>query len=225
MQRREVRSADQSSRRGVRLARRKEEAAKPAVTDATQPREVRSVDQFSRRGVRLARRKEEAARPAVTDEATQPREARDVDQFSGRGVRLARRKEEAARPAVTDEATQSRRTSRPENLGFALFGDVVRREGGPFAEEEIFHVFRHEILGLLLPRHQAILIENHLHAFFPELPGLNGDVLENALAQFARPGWRVQARELFLEFHALHCAGCCRLAHDDWLVCAELVES
>src|SRR5262249_61336693 len=66
----------------------------------------------------------------------------------------------------------------------------------------ILHVFRDEVLRLFLPRHQAVLVEDHLHPVFPHLPGLRGDVLVDPLAQLARPGRFVEARELFLELLA-----------------------
>src|SRR6516225_8334334 len=95
------------------------------------------------------------------------------------------------------------RVRRPERAALLrLLGYVLRRERRAFAEEEVLHVLRDEVLRLFLPRHQAVLVENHLHPVFPHLPGLRGDICVDTLAQFARPRWFVEARELFLELHA-----------------------
>src|SRR4051812_43916957 len=51
-----------------------------------------------------------------------------------------------------------------------LLRDVSGREGGAFAKEKIFHVLGDEILRFLLPRHQPVLVQDHLHPLFPELP-------------------------------------------------------
>src|SRR5262245_16886426 len=58
-----------------------------------------------------------------------------------------------------------------------------------------------EFLSLLLPWHQAVLVEDHLHAFFPELPGVSGHLLIDPLAQFARPGRVVEPGKLLLKLY------------------------
>ena len=63
---------------------------------------------------------------------------------------------------------------------------------------------RDELLGLLLPRHQPVLVEDHLHALFPELPGLGGDIFVDPLAQLAGPGLSLEPGQLLLEFLAEH---------------------
>ena len=55
---------------------------------------------------------------------------------------------------------------------FGLLRDVPGGQGGAFAEEEILHVLGNEFLGFLLPGHEPVLVEDHLHAILPELPGL-----------------------------------------------------
>src|SRR6478672_3080611 len=60
----------------------------------------------------------------------------------------------------------------------------------------------HEILGFLLPWHQAVLVENHLHAFFPQLPRIRRHVLVDALPQLTGPRRVVETRQVFLEFDA-----------------------
>src|SRR5262245_51506830 len=84
---------------------------------------------------------------------------------------------------------------------------IVRRQRRPFAEEKVLHVTRDQILRLLLPRHQAVFVQDHLHPIFPELPRICGDVLVDPLPQFARPRWRVEPRQLLLELHTEHGPG------------------
>ena len=69
-----------------------------------------------------------------------------------------------------------------------LLRDEAGRQRRALAEEEILHLLGDDLLGLFLPGHQAVLVENHLHPLFPELPRFGGDVLVDALAQLARPG-------------------------------------
>src|SRR5215467_614768 len=85
---------------------------------------------------------------------------------------------------------------------FRLLGDVTGRQCGTLAEEEILHVLGHEVLRLFLPRHQAILIEDHLHTILPQLPGVGGNAVKDALTELTRPGNFVKARQLFLELDA-----------------------
>src|SRR4029453_14419570 len=87
-----------------------------------------------------------------------------------------------------------------------LLRNVIGRQGGTLAEEKILHVFRHELLGLFLPGHQSILVENHLHSLFPQLPGVERHVFEDSLTEFPRPGRRIESRKLLLELHAEHLA-------------------
>ena len=54
-----------------------------------------------------------------------------------------------------------------------------------------------QLLRLLLPRHQAVLVEDHLHPLFPQLPRLRRDVLVDPLAEFAGPGRCVESRNSF----------------------------
>src|SRR5262249_12607629 len=81
---------------------------------------------------------------------------------------------------------------------------VTRRKRRPFAEEKIFHVLGDEILGFLLPRHQPVLVEDHLHPILPELPGRRRDVVVDPLPELARPRRRVEAGELLLKLLAEH---------------------
>src|SRR5439155_23117021 len=93
--------------------------------------------------------------------------------------------------------------ARPGSGGlFGLLRHVTRRQRGAVAEEEILHVLGDEILCFLLPRHEPVLIEDHLHALLPELPGIFRDVVENALTELAGPRHRIEAGQLLLEFHA-----------------------
>ena len=85
-----------------------------------------------------------------------------------------------------------------------LLGHVAGGQRSTLAKEEIFHVPGHQFLRLLLPRHQAVLVENHLLSVFPQLPRLCGDILEQALTELARPRRGVETRKLLLELHAVH---------------------
>src|SRR5262252_4378371 len=85
-----------------------------------------------------------------------------------------------------------------------LLGHVPRRERCPLPEKEVFHVLGDQVLRLLLPRHQAVLVQDHLHPLFPELPRVLRHVLVDALAELARPWRRIEARQLFPELRAHH---------------------
>src|SRR6266850_2402905 len=83
-----------------------------------------------------------------------------------------------------------------------LLGHVARWQRGAFAEEEIFHMFGNELLCFLLPRHQAVLVQDHLHPLFPELPGVDRHVVVDALAELAGPRHIVEPRQLLLKLDA-----------------------
>src|SRR6185436_9699147 len=85
-----------------------------------------------------------------------------------------------------------------------LLRDVIGRQRRSFAEEEVFHLRADQLLAFLLPGHQPVLVENHLLALFPELPGLRRHTLINPLADLTGPGRRIQSRQLLLELDALH---------------------
>ena len=61
-----------------------------------------------------------------------------------------------------------------------------------------------QLLAFLLPRHQPVLVEDHLLALLPELPCLRRHVLVDALADLAGPRRRIEARQFLLELDALH---------------------
>src|SRR5215813_1422629 len=87
-----------------------------------------------------------------------------------------------------------------------LLRDVIGRQGGTLSEEEVLHMFRDELLRLFLPRHQAVLVENHLHPLFPQLPRVERDVFVDALTELSRPRRRVEAWQFLLKLHAEHFA-------------------
>src|SRR4030095_5769631 len=64
-----------------------------------------------------------------------------------------------------------------------LLRHVPGRQRRAFTEEEVFHVLGDEVLRLFLPRHEAVLVEDHLHAILPELPRLRRDVLVDPLTK------------------------------------------
>jgi hypothetical protein len=74
-------------------------------------------------------------------------------------------------PARTVAVLRLGHTREARLLG--LLGTVIWRQSRAVAEEEFLHVLGHQVLRLLLKRHQAVFVEDHLHALFPELPGLD----------------------------------------------------
>src|SRR5262249_41616315 len=80
--------------------------------------------------------------------------------------------------------------------------DVSGRERGALAKEKIFHVLGDEILRFFLPRHQPVLVQDHLHPFFPELPRLGRDVVVDPLTELAWPRHIVEAGQVLLKFDA-----------------------
>jgi hypothetical protein len=68
-----------------------------------------------------------------------------------------------------------------------LLRHVIGRQRGAFAEKKVFHMFSDQVLRFLLPWHQTVLVEDHLHAFLPQLPGLRGDMLKDPLPKLTRP--------------------------------------
>src|SRR5262245_9403145 len=87
---------------------------------------------------------------------------------------------------------------------FGLLRDIPRRKCRPLAEEEVFHVLRHEFLRLFLPRHEPVLVEDHLHPILPALPGIHRHVLVDALAEFPGPRRGVETGQFLLELHTEH---------------------
>src|ERR1700722_1042460 len=78
-----------------------------------------------------------------------------------------------------------------------LLRHVPWRQRRAFAEEEIFHVLGHQILRFLLPGHEPVLVQDHLHPILPELPGVRRNVLVNSLTELPGP-WRVVQTWQFL---------------------------
>jgi hypothetical protein len=64
-------------------------------------------------------------------------------------------------------------------------------------------VLRHEVLRLFLPRHQPVLVKDHLHVLFPKPPRFPGNALVNALPEFSRLRHLVESLEIFLKLHAV----------------------
>src|SRR5438093_8568329 len=85
------------------------------------------------------------------------------------------------------QARRVLRAARPSGRLLRLLGNVAWRKRGALAEEKIFHVLGDQILRLLLPWHQAVLVQDHLHPLFPELPGVFRDALVDALPELAGP--------------------------------------
>jgi hypothetical protein len=83
-----------------------------------------------------------------------------------------------------------------------LLGDVSGRQRGAFAEKKVLHVLGDELLSFFLPRHQPVLVEDHLHAILPELPGLRRNVLVHPLTELAGPRRSIEAGELLLKLLA-----------------------
>src|SRR5262245_51968787 len=84
--------------------------------------------------------------------------------------------------------TRWRPSVRGSTRSLRLLRHVPGRQRGAFAEEEVLHVLGDEILRFLLPGHEPVLVQDHLHALFPEFPRVLGHVFEDALTELARPG-------------------------------------
>src|SRR5262245_57112177 len=137
-----------------------------------------------------------------------------------RWVRLARygRKTAAGRSSMVWQPTsvgRSRVRRLSQQAPMACFGGrrgstrslrllwhVPGRQRGAFTEEEVLHVLGDEILRFLLPGHEPVLVQDHLHALFPEFPRVLGHVFEDALTKLARPQRRIVARQLLLKLRA-----------------------
>src|SRR5438477_1577258 len=94
----------------------------------------------------------------------------------------------------------------PHITSLRLLRHIARWQRCTFPEEEVLHMPGNQVLRFLLPRHESIFVENHLHPVFPQLPGLRRDVLEDALTQLSGPRRRVEPRQLLLELRAEHLA-------------------
>src|SRR5579864_7893930 len=97
-----------------------------------------------------------------------------------------------------------------------LLGNVPGRQRGALAEEEVFHVLGHELLCFFLPRHQPVLVQDHLHAVFPQFPGFRRDVLENPLAELAGPRRGVEPWKLLLKLDAEYLAAAGLAGRGPW---------
>ena len=91
-----------------------------------------------------------------------------------------------------------------DSLG--LLRHVAGRQRGTFPEEEILHVLGDQILRLLLPGHEAVLVEDHLHALFPQLPGILRYLVVDPLTELPGPRDVVEARQLLLKLDTRYCS-------------------
>src|SRR5271157_85166 len=73
-----------------------------------------------------------------------------------------------------------------------------------FAEEIGIHLLHDELLVLFLPGLQAVFVEQHLHVFLPLLPCQLGDVVVDALPEFAIERRLVEAFHFAAHLDALH---------------------
>ena len=100
---------------------------------------------------------------------------------------------------------------RPVMSGLLVPASGGTKSGGkrrPFTEEVLFHLFEQEFLVLALAQVEAVLVHDHLHLLDPQLPGLLGDVIEDALAErvvVERP--LVETFHLLLKLDAEHLPG------------------
>ena len=70
---------------------------------------------------------------------------------------------------------------------------------------------------------RLVFVQDHLAVFHPERPGIAGDLLVNALAQFVVEWGLVQSRQLTLKLHAEHrCDSLARRAWRGWNSCPYL---
>ncbi len=78
------------------------------------------------------------------------------------------------------------------------------------AEEKLLHLLFHYFLRVGVHRVQTEFVEQHLGVVYPHFPGVFGDAVVNALADFALPRDAIQAGQFLAEFHALHHANLLR---------------
>src|SRR5207248_3079758 len=96
------------------------------------------------------------------------------------------------------------RTRLPIRSALAARWNVAGWESGPFAKEEILHLFEEELLRFLGAEVEAVLVHDHLHMLHPQLPGLFGDVFIDALAEgVAFERHLVEAGHFLLELNAM----------------------
>src|SRR5512146_1561106 len=69
------------------------------------------------------------------------------------------------------------------NLDLLAFGSVFGRRLGAFAEEIVLHLLRDELLVLLAPGLQTVLVQQHLLQVPPLRPRLLADILVNPLPE------------------------------------------
>src|SRR3954468_19641397 len=147
--------------------------------------------------------------------ATWGSSSREVRRRATPSARCAMRTDVSPSTSPGRSASCARLASSPGGgdgcLLFALRGDVAGRQGGSFAKEEVLHVLRDQLLRLFLPGHQAVLVQDHLHPLFPQLPGVGGNVVVDALSELARPRDGFETGRLALKFLAEHGTGHVRI--------------
>src|SRR5271165_3043425 len=102
-------------------------------------------------------------------------------------------------PAGRNRPTATWRLSRSLRGRNVFFGLL-----GAFTEEIGFHLLHDELLVIFLPGLKAVFVEQHLHVLLPLLPCKLGDLVVDALSQFAIEGRLVEAFHLASHLDALH---------------------
>src|SRR5579871_1558923 len=76
------------------------------------------------------------------------------------------------------------RISRSDEVNLTLrpLRNVPGRQRRALAEEIILHLLQQELLRLLRPQVQPVLVHDHLHLLEPHFPGFLGNVLIDTLA-------------------------------------------
>src|SRR6266851_1508400 len=81
-------------------------------------------------------------------------------------------------------------------------GYVLFRRGCALAEKVLFHLLDDRGLVLTAGGVKPVLVQQHLAEFRPSLPGLEGDVVVDLLAQFRIERRLIQPRKLFFQLDA-----------------------
>jgi hypothetical protein len=81
-------------------------------------------------------------------------------------------------------------------------GYIFLRKLAAAAEEEVIHLFDEELLGFAGPGLEAVLVEEHLLALHPLVPGFLADILVDFLSEVRVERWLVET----LHFSFVSCA-------------------
>jgi len=104
---------------------------------------------------------------------------------------------------VNAAAAQIRRRTKSNDKLVAARRNVALRDIGAGAEEMALHLLGQIITGFFVGKIEAVFIDQHLLQFQPFLPGLLRYVIEDAFAELARIGRKIQPFRFASQFYAL----------------------